>query len=355
MIHEEQGDAPHPFAEPSAPVVLEGLSLRQVMQMIHRGIDAWVNQEQHHRPVWVTATPLPKLGKGGFMGNWQFLQLSHGGIVVEGRMEKGMSMPWNAETGLLVSLGVVEWSGSRVLPQLTVLQVGRPTGQVVESRDERLGKWDTAIQRTKKDVSLVLQKDRPRVVVVTSDGGEAWSDVTEPLREFTSLVTLQRVGARMTDPQSVRHALEAFQEQNPIPDLVILTRGGGEGIDVLDDDQILEVASQSAYPLVVAIGHTRDRLVLDLIADKSCATPRECGLWLRGELERKRLKQLDIAHAKEQQALKQLPELKAQLSIREADLIRLNHAMKVLENRNRLLFFVTSALAVLAAIMWLLR
>lgn len=64
-------------------------------------------------------------------------------------------------------------------------------------------------------------------------------------------------------------------------DLVVLTRGGGEGVQALDDEAL--IATVAACPVPVAAA-----LVVGRVADAAFPTPTAFGAWLRQSLDQKR-------------------------------------------------------------------
>jgi exonuclease VII large subunit len=78
---------------------------------------------------------------------------------------------------------------------------------------------------------------------------------------------------------------------------VVITRGGGEGVNVLDDEALIEAVAACPVPVPVALGHATDDLVLGRVADACFATPTAFGTWLRGCLEEKRARARQVREA----------------------------------------------------------
>ncbi len=105
---------------------------------------------------------------------------------------------------------------------------------------------------------------------------------------------LDVVRVPITRPDQVRKALsEATAAQ-----LVVITRGGGEGVQVLDEEELIGAVASCPVPVAVALGHATDDLVLGRVADASFATPTAFGAWLRRCLEDKRARARDVQEAK---------------------------------------------------------
>lgn len=84
--------------------------------------------------------------------------------------------------------------------------------------------------------------------------------------------------------QSVIAALDLVEETNAFIgwDCVVIIRGGGATTDMngFDDLQLARRVATFPLPVVVGIGHERDRCVLDEIACVRCKTPTAVAAWL---------------------------------------------------------------------------
>lgn len=77
--------------------------------------------------------------------------------------------------------------------------------------------------------------------------------------------------------QSLLSALtKAFEAHRKLEfDAVVILRGGGASSDLLafNDEQLVRAVSTSPIPVIAAVGHERDRNLIDEVAWKSCSTP----------------------------------------------------------------------------------
>ncbi|HBP87545.1 MAG TPA: hypothetical protein DD706_07605 [Nitrospiraceae bacterium] len=282
------------------------LGLKGVLVLYQRGMESFLQRENHMLPVMIRGIVLQKKFREQPRGPWQYFTIEEEGISLEARAQSTIDLPWNREVQLMVLLGIAGWMQNRLVPQLEVLSVLREEGRRRISPDERLTKWQAAIRQPKRDVESVFASHNPLVLIVTSDIGEAWTDVTAPLTEYREFIRLQRAPVRVSDPQAVGQVLQHAWQKQPTPELIILTRGGGDAVVNLDNDELLQLVTQRPIPIVTAIGHTRDHLILDQVVDKSFATPRDCGLWLRDGLARARRRHQETIDAKERKAHQQL-------------------------------------------------
>src|SRR5262249_55614582 len=97
----------------------------------------------------------------------------------------------------------------------------------------------------------------------------------------------------ITRPADVVQALRRVESA----DLIVLTRGGGEGLEALDQDDLLGAVAAAPVPVAVALGHATNDLVLDRVADATFPTPTGFGAWLRHQLEERRDRATEAAEA----------------------------------------------------------
>lgn len=76
--------------------------------------------------------------------------------------------------------------------------------------------------------------------------------------------------------QMVR-AIEYFNQLESPPELLVLLRGGGSADDlaVFNDEPLVRAVANSKLPIMTAIGHEVDEVLVDLAADARAATPSE--------------------------------------------------------------------------------
>lgn len=69
-------------------------------------------------------------------------------------------------------------------------------------------------------------------------------------------------------------------------DVIALVRGGGGGIEALDEIQVLQTVSVMKTPVICAIGHVGEELFMKSIADKVAPTPNGLGQYFSEMVER---------------------------------------------------------------------
>lgn len=180
----------------------------------------------------------------------------------------------------------VKKPGIAVEPELEVLGL-QETMVATTSRDELRLRFAGALRRAKAGVAELFLKEKPRLVLVTNQGGEADRDIRTQLSGYEDLLTFEVLPVKMTNPESVAQAFRTLQGRVGQVDCVVVARGGGEGIQALEHESVLSAVSERVIPVMTAIGHASHATLLDELADLTFPVPGALGRWLRDQLELK--------------------------------------------------------------------
>ena len=133
-------------------------------------------------------------------------------------------------------------------------------------------------EKQKKPLPLLPK----RIGVITSPTGAVIRDIIHRVRERCGthiLLYPVRVQGKDAAPE-ITTAIKNFNALPkdgtiPRPDILIIARGGGSLEDLwpFNDETLLREASKSAIPVISAIGHETDRMLLDEVADLRAPTP----------------------------------------------------------------------------------
>jgi len=76
-------------------------------------------------------------------------------------------------------------------------------------------------------------------------------------------------------PEQLVAALNYFEQLSPLPDVLVITRGGGSADDLaaFNDERVVRAIAGSRTPTLVAIGHEVDISLAELAADVRASTP----------------------------------------------------------------------------------
>ena len=149
-------------------------------------------------------------------------------------------------------------------------------GELVARREKILLELEKAKLLTRQK-ELPMPRVPLRIALVTSFGSDAYNDFVQTLAGtgFNFDVTVFDCfvqGERLEE--SVLEALTAFEGAEDDYDLLVITRGGGSRSELGAWDNLAVCQAVAAHPLkaMIAIGHEKDRSVLDEIA-MSVKTP----------------------------------------------------------------------------------
>lgn len=136
-----------------------------------------------------------------------------------------------------------------------------------------------------------------RIAVISAAGAAGYGDFMHQLESnpdgfvfYTHLFDAVMQGERTS--QSVRDALDYIEQTIDLWDCVAIVRGGGATTDLngFDDYELARRVATFPLPVLVGIGHERDRTVLDEIAHVRLKTPTAVAAYLtdtlRGVYER---------------------------------------------------------------------
>jgi len=113
-----------------------------------------------------------------------------------------------------------------------------------------------------------------RVGVITSNtsAANAFADIQQTLANLP-FFRLKIFEASLYSPESIAKAIALADQANQ--DVLIVTRGGGERLEVFNDRLILDAVFKAQTPVIAAVGHAKDKMIIDRVADLAAATPTE--------------------------------------------------------------------------------
>ena len=158
--------------------------------------------------------------------------------------------------------------------------------------EQDIKRSEIRIAKTKrgfKNVDAVLEDklfrdERPKVALI-------FASTSITMADFNAGVNAAAVKIDFTElRQSFGNgtSLSAFlrQQDSNHFDVIALIRGGGSGIEALDDINVLQTVSMMNTPVICAIGHVGEELFLKSIADKVAPTPNGLGQYFSEMVER---------------------------------------------------------------------
>lgn len=116
------------------------------------------------------------------------------------------------------------------------------------------------------------------IAVISSTQAAGYADFIKIINErwgglHVDVAHVQVQGA--TAPDQIIRAINYFNEQEALPEVLVIIRGGGSADDlsVFNDEPLVRAIAASRIPTLVGVGHEVDETLADLVADVRAATP----------------------------------------------------------------------------------
>jgi len=296
------------MSDASSPLSVAGL-LHRVTSVVN-----FLESRDNPKPVQIRGV-LDSIGRRPY-GGWYYCLLKDehaDGVSVSLRVP-GKLIQTLEEGDVIVVEGFLafrERQGS-IQPQFQVSRIIE-VGQRQALRQSLMQAYRDHILRPKRDVERrLLQSPQPRILLVATE--TAYTDILSQVEGlYRELFQIEWVRGNMESPADVAAQMVPVSGENGGYDLIALARGGGDNVDALDDRVLLDAVVRSPIPVVTALGHARDNLVLDAVADLAFRTPTDFGRYLRSLGERKLFEQearkledleKEVAHLKKVDAIK---------------------------------------------------
>lgn len=199
-------------------------------------------------------------------------ELKNGNLVdVAGTIERRI----NAQGYIQLSLAV---SRVNVVQNQVVTELEMKQSEFWKIKSQRFKNVDTTIE------NVLYQSKRPLIALVLPSGSIALSDFDTAKRAASTHFDFKEY--RVTFSKGVE--LSSLLKQLDLSGFtaIALVRGGGSGLEALDDFNVLEVVTHLKTPFISAIGHEDEKIFIKRIADKVLISPTDLGNYFRETIER---------------------------------------------------------------------
>ncbi len=141
----------------------------------------------------------------------------------------------------------------------------------------------------------VLPAAPRHIALLTAADSAAYSDFVKILRSRWGGVAVDHYDTQVQGEAAagqIVNAIAAVNARPELPDVIVLTRGGGsaEDLAVFNDERVVRAVAGSRVPTLVAIGHEKDISLAEAAADVRASTPSNAAELLfpdrRGEKQR---------------------------------------------------------------------
>ena len=173
---------------------------------------------------------------------------------------------------------------------LNVTRVEKIQEQAVSAADQKKAELRRHKSQTGfRNVDGVLEKrlladERPRLALLLANNSITMSDFEAGIQAAKAAIDFTEFRSDFFKAAPLCQRLCEIDSQGF--DVIAVVRGGGIGIERLDNLEVLETLSHLNTPVVSAVGHPEERLTFKEIADKEVATPTALGQYLNELVER---------------------------------------------------------------------
>jgi exodeoxyribonuclease VII large subunit len=166
-------------------------------------------------------------------------------------------------------------------------QYGRVNLVVSKLDYDGAGKLRAAIEQLKRRLEAegAFRPERKRalpflprcIALITSPSGAVIHDLQQGIWERFPNTRLVLYSARVQGTASQRSLVAALRQcdEDQLADVVIVARGGGsfEELMAFNQEAVVRAIQAMRIPVITALGHTSDRTLADLVADREARTP----------------------------------------------------------------------------------
>ena len=140
----------------------------------------------------------------------------------------------------------------------------------------------------------VINEEPITITVLIGKAGIIDSDIKHQLQEAIAFYKFNFIRINLTSEKQIIEALRHFQSQC---DIIAISRGGGESLEIFDSPEIAEATFPFSTYFITAIGHKENSPLLQKVADKAFITPTALGQYFN-EVYNDTIAQLQNSKAK---------------------------------------------------------
>ena len=130
---------------------------------------------------------------------------------------------------------------------------------------------------------LLYTDQRPQVALVFAQTSITMSDFEAGINAAKSAIDFTERRVNFSNSQELVRTLQALDEFDF--SVIALVRGGGGGIEKLDELDVLESIVNLRTPIIAAIGHVEEKLFIKQLVDKCAPTPNGLGQYFSEMVE----------------------------------------------------------------------
>ena len=172
------------------------------------------------------------------------------------------------------------------IPKLTQWGKFSVTVKSVRPSGEGALKKSFELLRAKLELEGLFAPERKRrlpsipqhVAVISSTQAAGYADFIKILDDRWGGIKVDVANVQVQGtvaPDQIIRAIDYFNQQELLPEVIVIIRGGGSADDLsaFNDELLVRTIASSRIPTIVGVGHETDESLVDLVADVSAATP----------------------------------------------------------------------------------
>lgn len=210
-------------------------------------------------------------------GKWVFFDLKDAG----GSVNCFMSV-FNLRVPVEDGMKVIVRATPKITPwgkfSLTIQSI-RPSGEGSLKKSFELLK-----AKLDKEGLFAAERKRPlpeiptRIGVISSTQAAGYTDFITILNDRWGGLNVTTAHVQVQgdkSPEQIVRAINYFNEQELLPEVLVIIRGGGSADDLaaFNDEPLVRAIAASRIPTLVGVGHEIDTTLADMVADRRAATP----------------------------------------------------------------------------------
>ncbi|MES2275432.1 MAG: exodeoxyribonuclease VII large subunit [Bacteroidota bacterium] len=175
-------------------------------------------------------------------------------------------------------------NASRIDIQLTVTDLvdqtpNKYSAEEIKRIEIQQAKASTGFRDVQSWIKEKIIQEHPfKIGVVVGKTAIIDNDIKHQLRESIAFYQLDFHRINLSSETEIINTLRQLDEQGT--DIIVISRGGGENLEIFNKPAIAENATGIKALLITAIGHKDDVTLLQKVADKAFITPSEFGQFL---------------------------------------------------------------------------
>lgn len=132
--------------------------------------------------------------------------------------------------------------------------------------------------------NILMKGERPKVALVFATSSITMSDFDAGKKAAEASIDFYEYRVNFASASELISRLGSIDQAKY--DIIALIRGGGSGIEHLDDIGVIEAVVALKTPLICAVGHVEEKLFVKLVSDKVAPTPNGLGTWFSDTVEK---------------------------------------------------------------------